>query len=290
MRSTEALRELTSSLEAFLARTYLLQDVGPDSPASTPVYGSRWLTPFAYFDHDSSSSRTSPDSQPRLVPVQASLLSEPSSPIWPRQVTWDRQFVYELPMSWLPTSGSESSSLLPTPAANDDGKSPEAHLAMKSRMEGGERKAITSLAVLARADFDQPLLPTPGAHDFNGGEGQTRELRMEEGETGSPQLRDIAHLLPTPQAHDAKVPVNRESWERKMERKRGGPRNLSEITRHELLPTPAARDLKGPHMEDRQGGPSLGSALSGDATSQPSDAGSPSSDDTHHDQLTIEVD
>jgi hypothetical protein len=53
--------------------------------------------------------------------------------------------------------------LLPTPTANDDNKSPEAHMRMKARMPDGPRKRITSLAVLARAEFRQPLLPTPGA-------------------------------------------------------------------------------------------------------------------------------
>lgn len=46
--------------------------------------------------------------------------------------------------------------LLPTPVAHDDGKTPEAHMAMKARMKGGPRKAITSLSVLARAGFRQP--------------------------------------------------------------------------------------------------------------------------------------
>jgi hypothetical protein len=46
--------------------------------------------------------------------------------------------------------------LLPTPVANDDNKSPEAHMAMKRRLPGGERTQITSLAVLARASFRQP--------------------------------------------------------------------------------------------------------------------------------------
>jgi hypothetical protein len=55
--------------------------------------------------------------------------------------------------------------LLPTPTANDDNKSPEAHLAMKRRMsetDGSDRTQITSLQVLAKAGFQQPmpLLPT----------------------------------------------------------------------------------------------------------------------------------
>jgi hypothetical protein len=39
----------------------------------------------------------------------------------------------------------------PTPCANDDNKSPEAHMAMKRRMPGGERHTITSLQVAVKA-------------------------------------------------------------------------------------------------------------------------------------------
>lgn len=52
--------------------------------------------------------------------------------------------------------------LLPTPVAQDDGKTPEAHLAMKSRLPGGAANA-DHVTGGARADFKQPLLPTPGA-------------------------------------------------------------------------------------------------------------------------------
>lgn len=60
----------------------------------------------------------------------------------------------------------KGSALLPTPTANDDGKTPEAHMAMKSRLPGGARKTITSLAVLSRNGFEQPesgLWPTATA-------------------------------------------------------------------------------------------------------------------------------
>jgi hypothetical protein len=40
----------------------------------------------------------------------------------------------------------------PTPCANDDNKSPPAHMAMKTRMKGGPRYTITSLQVAAKAD------------------------------------------------------------------------------------------------------------------------------------------
>ena len=54
----------------------------------------------------------------------------------------------------------------PTVTANDDNKSPEAHLAMKERM-GGNRKAITSLSVMAKAQASG--WPTVQARDWKDG-------------------------------------------------------------------------------------------------------------------------
>jgi hypothetical protein len=45
-----------------------------------------------------------------------------------------------------------AAALWPTPVANDDNKSPEAHMAMKARMKGGPRNCITSLQVMAKAN------------------------------------------------------------------------------------------------------------------------------------------
>jgi hypothetical protein len=45
---------------------------------------------------------------------------------------------------------SRTTLMWPTPVANDDNKSPEAHLAMKARMPGGPRHAVTSLNVLSK--------------------------------------------------------------------------------------------------------------------------------------------
>lgn len=58
---------------------------------------------------------------------------------------------------------AKGGSYLPTPVANDDNKSPEAHLAMKARMKGGPRKTITSLNVWVK------MWPTPQACDATKG-------------------------------------------------------------------------------------------------------------------------
>lgn len=133
-----------------------------------------------------------------------SLLSEPSSLIWPRQGTWDLGCAYELPTSAAATDGIGSSYLLPTPVARDDGKTPEAHRRMKARLKGGARTRITSLAVLARANFEQPtepLLPTPQAQDYRRAPDWGKDDR---GSGGDDLTTTVARLMPTPQARDYK--------------------------------------------------------------------------------------
>lgn len=60
-----------------------------------------------------------------------------------------------------------ATALWPTAVANDDNKSPEAHMAMKARMKGGPRNCITSLQVMAKAQT--ALWPTIQAMDGNKG-------------------------------------------------------------------------------------------------------------------------
>lgn len=90
--------------------------------------------------------------------------------------------------------------LLPTPVAHDDGKTPEAHLAMKARMGHG-RKAITSLGVMA-----QTLLPTPKANDGKGAtitHGRFRPDGRPYGDGDANLPLRVIELMPTPTAHDA---------------------------------------------------------------------------------------
>jgi len=96
----------------------------------------------------------------------------------------------------------------PTPVANDDNKSPEAHLAMKARMKGGPRQTITSLQVLVQQ------WPTPRTTDTNQGRGA--------------ELIGTAYYRPSP-ALKSGILV--------------GQANLSDVVQQ--WPTPAARDSKG---------------------------------------------
>jgi hypothetical protein len=85
--------------------------------------------------------------------------------------------------------------LLPTPVANDDNKSPRAHLAMKARMKGGARKQITSLNVMAKAG----LLPTPCARDYRS-EQSSPEYVAER--MSHPRGKPLAFMVATPQSRD----------------------------------------------------------------------------------------
>jgi hypothetical protein len=57
---------------------------------------------------------------------------------------------------------NETAVMWNTPVAQDDQKSPEAHLAMKARMKGGPRSTITSLNVQTK------VWPTPAARASKG--------------------------------------------------------------------------------------------------------------------------
>jgi hypothetical protein len=78
----------------------------------------------------------------------------------------------------------------PTPCAQEDNKSPAAHLAMKARMKGGPRYTVTSLQVAAK------LWPTPSARDWK--DGRCSDTTWAK---GSRPLNEAA-LWRTPQARD----------------------------------------------------------------------------------------
>lgn len=102
--------------------------------------------------------------------------------------------------------------------------------------------------------------------------------------------------LPTPSSWLGRRPENSyadpERAASRSHEGRRGDRSLELPEALALLPTPAARDRKGPHMRDREGGLSLGSAVediqTGVATGPPSNGGSASAATAHPDQLTIE--
>jgi hypothetical protein len=149
----------TCSPAASPARTSASPAAAPGSEESGRVFGPKCSGSLASFDPATCSWRTS----------QLSLLEDStlSSPTLPRSGSMQSGTVYEHRTSALLTAESESG-LWPTPVAHDDGKTPEAHMAMKARMPGGERKTITSLAVMVKA-VERGLWPTPRATDDDKG-------------------------------------------------------------------------------------------------------------------------
>ena len=150
---------LTSSPEVSPARTSAQPERALASTGSDPGFGLRWPGSFARFDPASSSWKT----------AQCSLLGdlEEFSGTWPRWGSMRDGECWAQTMPALPTFGN-GSGFWPTSVARDQGRSPEAHLAMKARMKGGPRQAITSLAVMVKA-VDRGMWPTPTAVTNTGG-------------------------------------------------------------------------------------------------------------------------
>jgi hypothetical protein len=122
------------------------------------VFGRRSSDSFLIFDRDTWCWRT----------CQLSVLgdSDVFSATWPRAgMTRNGTASRLAPLA--PLTGGTGSGLWPTPVAHDDGKTPEAHMAMKQRMKGGPRNTITSLTVMVKA-VERGMLPTPTANRRDG--------------------------------------------------------------------------------------------------------------------------
>jgi hypothetical protein len=93
------------------------------------------------------------------------------------------------------TSGSGSSDW-PTPAAQDDNKTPEAHMAMKRRMKGGPRNTVTSLQVASK------VWPTPQEFDSIDLNRSLEARRRALTKGGCVNLREIVKQWATPRANE----------------------------------------------------------------------------------------
>ena len=244
------------------------------------ISGLSSRTPLAFFDPDSSSWKTS---RPTFLSD-----STPSSLTLPASGMTLDGVLYELPMLGPATDEPGSSSLptLPTPVAHDDGKSPEAHMAMKGRMPGGARDQITSLSVMARqagetGKWDSALLPTPRASPQ---ENRTtrRTPSQEAGKHGLYLASEIGHLmsesarmLPPPSAADGLGGHERRGGARTDELLLAG--LAKDVTK--LLPTPTAQ-LAHDSQTHRSGGRTeellLGGLAQSVSSGEPTDP--PSSD------------
>jgi hypothetical protein len=121
---------------------------------------------------------------------------------------------------------------------------------MKARLKGGARTRITSLAVLARANFeqpDEPLLPTPRSADSIRG----RDYRDRK---NGPDLNTaVEGLLPTPSAWLGRRPSHSEPNPERLkgvDKTGADKRTLELVDAIALLPTPTTRDYKGRNQRD----------------------------------------
>jgi hypothetical protein len=144
---------LTSSAEDSPARTSATPGSERESTASAADCGPNMRGSFASYDPASSSWRTS----------QLCLTGEWSEfwETWPRAGTMRNGKAYEL-RTLAPRTEENESGLWPTPVAQDDNKSPEAHMQMKLRMKGGPRYKPTSLQVMVKG-VERRMWPTPRA-------------------------------------------------------------------------------------------------------------------------------
>lgn len=159
--------------------------------------------------------------------------SEPFLGPFPKQGTLSNG-VLSARTTWAPRTAGRGSGCWPTPVANDDNKSPEAHLAMKKRMgerdgTGANRTAITSLQVMAKA-VDRGMFPTPATRDHHAqGAGMNPASR-------SPSLATVIQKWPTPKGSPSGPDFARS------EREGSGGDDLATAVARETWATPRAQE------------------------------------------------
>jgi hypothetical protein len=182
--------EWIASQAAFLAKTYQRLEEARVLPANDQDSGRSSLASFAWYDPDTHSLRT----------VQCSLLEASTlySETLPRWGSMRSGRLYQQPIPAL-RIGESASGSWPTPVAHDDGKTPEAHMRMKSRMKGGARHTPTSLTVMVKG-IERGLWPTPQARDyFPPHKPEYIAAKKAQGH-GMSNLNDTVAQFPTPRA------------------------------------------------------------------------------------------
>ena len=145
---------LTSSLEATRAN-HLAQREGAREKKIPDTSGHTSEGTLIQLDLLNASLKTSKDTSRLDSPL--------SSAIWKKMVTTQRgEYSQRLKSAHL--TNASGSTFWPTPVAQDDNKSPEAHMRMKANMKGGPRYKPTSLQVMVKG-IERGLWPTPSAHE-----------------------------------------------------------------------------------------------------------------------------
>lgn len=120
--------------------------------------------------------------------------SKKSLVTWPRSGSMRNGVAYRR-QPWVRRISGGGSSFWPTPVAHDDGKTPEAHMAMKARMKGGPRRTPTSLTVVVKG-VEAGLWPTPTVQDASNDGGPSQFER------NTLPLNAAVKMWRTPQAGD----------------------------------------------------------------------------------------
>lgn len=168
--------------------------------------------------------------------------------IWRQKVTPGGASISRL-APWTPPTSDRGStgSPWPTPTAQPDNKTPEAHLAMKRRMgerdgTGANRTAITDLQVMAKA---LSTWPTPQASDGVGGKtprpGVSLSGRASDGTKKSVGLSEVSIATatwPTPRTADGEKNVRTPEGSAREIARKGGPQDLAQATSISEWPTP----------------------------------------------------
>lgn len=154
----------------------------------TDTSGPTSPQPFAFYDPDGSCWRTSQGTFPWD--------SGTFSGTWPKRGSMRSGACYEHPTWEPPTSGPASSSLLPTPAAQEPGGTVERYRERLASHDGRE-STFTPLSMLVR-----DLMPTPTSRDHKG-------RNQRDDETCLPGA--VGNLLPTPTVGDSFGARNRTS-------------------------------------------------------------------------------
>tara|TARA_R100000329_G_scaffold11543_1_gene12584 strand:+ start:189 stop:1286 length:1098 start_codon:yes stop_codon:yes gene_type:complete len=211
-------KELMSSLAVIPANR--LAPLGcAKAPKTQGTYGLTSMIMCEQLDLFAASSRTSKDT--------SALDSDRSSMIW-RDLVIKRRGEYSARLRLAHLTNGNEFTFWPTPVAQDDNKSPEAHMQMKQRMKGGPRYKPTSLQVMVKG-VERGLWPTPTAQDNNQVSGNPDHPKR--GTT----LGGAARLWPTPTASDS------DGGPRQQDGKRG--RALKDLP-GQMWPTPTSRDWR----------------------------------------------
>ena len=227
---------LTSSL-ADIRASRLVQREGAGVKMTPAISGHTSENISTQLNLFNASSKTSRDT--------SRLDSTASSATWKKMVTTQRgEYSQRLKSAHL--TRESACSFWPTPVAQDDNKSPEAHMKMKANMKGGPRYKPTSLQVMVKG-VEKGLWPTPQAvmPEQTYATWKARMERKTDPKSKNKKVPDnlaiAVKMWPTPTVQDSNKATKK--------LRDNHQNNLTAIVFNQQLPTPTSRDWKGGYAE-----------------------------------------